>query len=139
MIIESIQEVKGMTEKSIHSSLPVSARTSYDGYQITCSDGGKFSVVIDNGQDCCENWGYLTSEDDLSEFIGARLLSVHTTDKALNTKVLEKDKLKTKECVFVTFQTDKGNFQIVAYNQHNGYYGHDVIIAACDRVETVTI
>lgn len=133
-VIESIQEVKGLPESAIHSSLAESVWNRFDGYQVTCSDGSKYSVVIDNGQGCCEHWGYLTSEDNLREFIGAQLLDVTVTDKVLNTKVLEPDSLQAEECVFVTFQTDKGDFQLVAYNQHNGYYGHDVLIALNDRV-----
>ena len=133
-VIEAIQEVKELTESSIHGSLAESGRKRFDGYRVTCSDDSKYSVVVDNEQDCCESWGYLTSEDNLSEFIGAQLLDVTVTDEVLNTKVLEPNSLQAEDCVFVTFQTDRGAFQLVAYNQHNGYYGHEVIIALDDRV-----
>jgi hypothetical protein len=88
-------------------------------------------VGIKNGQSCCEQWGYLTSEDsnDLDSFIGGELLSITSTDSTLMSTTL--DKLSTEgididSAVFITFETTKGTFQITAYNEHNGYYGHDV-------------
>lgn len=38
---------------------------TYDGYCIE-TDSRQLYFVINNGQDCCENWGYLSSKDALS-------------------------------------------------------------------------
>jgi hypothetical protein len=133
-IIQSIKDIQELKSKDIHLDLKEYPWITYDGYQVTCTDGSKYSVVICNEQNCCENWGYLASEDDLSNFVGGRLLDVVTTDEALNTKILKPYSLQTEECIFVTFKTDKGDFQLVAYNQHNGYYGHDIIVAMNDKV-----
>lgn len=102
-----------------------------DGYMVE-TENHTYYVLIDNGQSCCENWGYLTSEDDHDYFIGAELLSVSVTDTALNQTVLTKmDKLYVtdNETQFVTFETSIGAFQLAVYNSHNGYYGHGIMVA----------
>lgn len=51
---------------------------TYDGYCIE-TDSRKLYFVIDNVQGCCENWGYLSSEDDFGSFIGSELKNVYVT------------------------------------------------------------
>ena len=60
----------------------------YDGYKVTTEED-IYVVLISNGQNCCENFGYLSSEDDLSQFVGADLIDVVLTDTALNTKTVD--------------------------------------------------
>ena len=119
-LIESIQE----------GSFSLGKYDNYDGFIIK-TNLQEIKVGIENGQSCCEQWGYLTSEDsdDLDSFIGGELLSITSTDSTLMSTTL--DKLSTEgididSAVFITFETTKGTFQITAYNEHNGYYGHDV-------------
>ena len=38
--------------------------------------------------------------------------------------------------VFVNFDTSAGLFQLVAYNQHNGYYGHEVLVVSNELNES---
>ncbi len=104
--------------------------STYDGFIIK-TNLQEIKVGISNGQSCCENWGYLTSEDNdnFNSFIGAELLEVKVTDTALSTVVIENLKeVSNAETMFVTFETANGTFQIVAYNDHNGYYGHDAVL-----------
>ena len=56
---------------------------TYDGYCIE-TDSRKLYFVINNGQCCCENWGYLSSEDDFGSFIGSELKNVYVTDSEFN-------------------------------------------------------
>ena len=58
------------------------------------------------------------------------------TDTALNTKMVEakEDIYETGGIQFVTFNTDRGAFQLAVYNAHNGYYGHEILIAFGDDV-----
>lgn len=101
-----------------------------DGYKIE-TDKHIYHVLIDNGQSCCEDWGYLSSEDNFNNFIGSELREVNLTDTALNTKTLEKEipyGLDGGGIQFVDFVTDKGVFQLAVYNSHNGYYGHGIVI-----------
>lgn len=107
-----------------------------DGYKVD-TDKHVFYVLIDNGQSCCENWGYMTSEDDLNYFVGAELLDVKVTDTTLNQKVLTKmnnEYIDTSEIQFVDFITNKGTFQLAVYNSHNGYYGHGIVVAKDNEI-----
>lgn len=88
-------------------------------------------LLIDDYQSCCENYGYFMSEDDFSEFIDAELLDIKVTDTELKQGLLEKHNLDIDDkwfeggVLFVDIVTTKGTLQFVAYNEHNGYYGHE--------------
>lgn len=74
-----------------------------------------------------ESWGYLSSEDDFGSFIGSELKNVYVTDSELGTIVSNmKEDLDAGSAMFINVETTKGLLQFVAYNEHNGYYGHDV-------------
>jgi hypothetical protein len=81
------------------------------------------SVLISNNANCCEKWGYLTSVDDPTEFVGAALVGVTITDTALKT--YDHEELDAGDIMFVNIETDRGTFQIALYNAHNGFYGHE--------------
>ena len=102
---------------------------SYEGYQII-TDKQTIKLGISDGQSCCERSGYFMSEDDFSEFIGANLIDLVITDTCLNTKKLEEEELYGPELMFVNLNTDKGLLQFVAYNSHNGYYGHSAVVVS---------
>lgn len=99
----------------------------YSGYVIT-TDKQQIKVGISNQQSCCENWGYVTSEDDLTEYVGCSLIGITTTDSMLENKPFTGLDTDSGNCMFITFKTDKGDFQFVAYNEHNGYYSHEVTL-----------
>lgn len=96
---------------------------TYDGYCIE-TDSRQLYFVINNGQCCCENWGYLSSEDDFGSFIGSELKNVYVTDTKLGTIVSNmKEDLDAGSAMFINVETTNGLLQFVAYNEHNGYYG----------------
>lgn len=121
---------------------------TYDGYKIVTSEH-EYTILIDNMQNCCENWGYIVSEDNFEDFIGKELISVELTDTALNKDNIE-NIAKYKEDVdsiiksvrldwggiqFVDFKTTDGNvLQFAVYNEHNGYYGHSIIVAKDNEI-----
>lgn len=108
---------------------------SYDGYKVK-TDKHEFLLLIDNGQCCCESWGYFYLNDDEQEFIGSELRAVNLTDKALNKKKVDESGYY-EECggiQFVDFETDKGILQFAVYNAHNGYYGHPIIFAKDKKI-----
>lgn len=114
----------------------LAGKSNMDGYRVQ-TDLHTFHVLIDNNQSCCETWGYLSSEDDPQQFIGAKLLEVRLTDKALKSKVVENSGYYGDDCggiQFVDFITDRGAFQLAVYNAHNGYYGHEILIAKDEDV-----
>lgn len=109
---------------------------SMDGYKVK-TDKHEILILIDNGQSCCESFGYFSSDDALMGYIGTKLRDIELTDTALNVKsVQEKVEYGFDEggVQFVTFKTDKGDFQLAVYNSHNGYYGHGIIIAKDNEI-----
>lgn len=110
-----------------------------EGYKITTSNQD-IKLLIDNGQCCCESWGYFLTEDDTYKFIGTNILEIKLTDELnkgvdLNGKIdewlIDKNgqlNMYDGGCMFVDIVTDKGTLQFVAYNEHNGYYGHNACI-----------
>ena len=116
-------------------SIVTGAYSEYDGYEIS-TDENQYYVLINNGQSCCENWGYLSSDDNLDYFVGAELIEVKLTDVALNQKVVEESNYYDDGggIQFVDFVTDKGVLQLAVYNAHNGYYGHSILIAKNENI-----
>lgn len=108
---------------------------TYDGYLII-TDQQTIKVGIDNGQGCCERWGYVSSEDDVDQFVGASLLDIKLTDQALRTYSADEIPEYETSTMFVDFETDKGVLQLVCYNSHNGYYGHEAVLISRDLNNT---
>lgn len=101
-----------------------------EGYVVK-TDKQDILIGISNGQSCCENWGYFSTNDDIKEFVGADLLDIKLTDTSLNTKIIEekfKYGLDGGDIQFVDLITSKGTLQFAVYNSHNGYYGHSIEI-----------
>lgn len=102
-----------------------------DGYKVI-TDKHTIVVLIDNGQSCCESWGYFASEDDFAPFVGTELQEINLTDTALNTERVEASGYYGSDeggIQFVDFVTSQGTFQLAVYNAHNGYYGHGIVVA----------
>jgi hypothetical protein len=86
--------------------------------QFEFTDGSSF-IIFDNGQTCCEE-RYLTTEDDLSSFIGDQFLEI--TEKNYTIEDLSNGS-GDAECLDIEVQTNKGFFSFQCHNDHNGYYG----------------
>lgn len=102
------------------------------------------SALISPDRRCCEQFGSILSEDDLSQFIGSRLKRVYLTNTSCRTEYidyilsLKSTSAEQYKIQFINFETDKGMFQLTVYNADNGYYGHDIIIQVDDNVEYKT-
>ena len=118
--MEKILEIKDYVEPPL----------GLEGYEVI-TDKQHIKLSIDNYQSCCENWGYFWCNDNPQDFIGTSLIDVTLTDVALNEVHMKKNELDPKSkyfsggVMFVNLNTDKGVLQFVAYNEHNGYYGHE--------------
>ena len=99
-----------------------------EGYKIT-TDRQVIKLGIDNGQSCCENWGYFMSEDDVQSFVGSILIGIELTDTQLKkVEEFDIDNSYEGDAMFVNLKTNNGLLQFVAYNEHNGYYGHEACV-----------
>jgi len=99
-----------------------------DGFIITTTEQ-EIKLGINNVQSCCEDWGYFMSEDNLPDFIGAKLLNVNITDTLLKAHdEVDIDNMYVGGVMFVNLETSEGLLQFVAYNEHNGYYGHEACV-----------
>ena len=96
---------------------------SLEGYSIFLENGSRIDFGISNFQSCCEDWGTIDSPDNISDYNGAKLLEVNCID-ATSFNVTE----DLGNVAFISVMTSKGLFQMAAYNNHNGYYGHSVKI-----------
>ena len=109
----------------------------YDGYLIETNEH-KYLILINNGQSCCESWGYFSSDNDFEDFIGKELKEVRLTDTALNQQRLNEIEpygFDGGGIQFVDFVIANGDvLQFAVYNSHNGYYGHSILIAKDNEI-----
>lgn len=84
-------------------------------------EDGTWAKLKDDGQSCCEN-RYMSCDDDLTSFVGAKLLGGEITESDLKrTGARQLDDYH--EIQFLNIQTSQGVFTVVNHNEHNGYYG----------------
>lgn len=107
-----------------------------DGYIVT-TNKQRIKLGISGFQACCEKWGYFLSQDDVSEFIGANVLDVAVVDTLLNVNQMDDIDIYEGDVMFVNIETSRGTLQFVAYNEHNGYYGHTAIVE-CEQLNYTT-
>lgn len=108
----------------------------FDGYEVI-TEQERYLILISNMQNCCEDWGYTTTNDDVNDFIGSELIDVTFTDTSLNTLNIKKVSVynyvhDVVGVQFVNFVTSYGVLQLAVYNAHNGYYGHDIKVIKND-------
>lgn len=118
---------------------------SYSGFLIR-TDKQEIKLLIDNDQYCCEHHGYFMSEDDLQPFVGSQLLELSVTDTALKTHLMKERGLDETSpyvyeggVMFVNISTSNGLLQFVAYNEHNGYYGHEAKVISNQLNHNITL
>lgn len=80
-------------------------------------DGSRIKI-FDDGQSCCE-LRYMHTDDNLSDYLGARLIGVEIK----KGPTMEDDWGGAHEVQFLEVQTSSGSFTLASHNEHNGYYG----------------
>lgn len=110
---------------------------SFDGYEIK-TENATYRILIDNGQNCCESWGYFSSDDNFDDYLGKDLIDVSLTDTALNQqRVADSGWYDGDEggIQFVDFKFSDGSvLQFAVYNAHNGYYGHAIYVIKDEEI-----
>jgi hypothetical protein len=112
------------------------------GFEVL-TEKQSIKLYIDNDTACCEHWGHFWCNENPQDFIGAELRNVALTDTALNQAIMQANQLNPDDkwfeggVMFVNLETDQGTLQFVAYNEHNGYYGHEAKVqcAQLDHTE----
>jgi len=102
------------------------------GYKIKMNNSSKNIICkIENNQQCCERFGVYTM-NELNNFIGAEYHSVDIGNVVFNDG--DYDNMAIIE-IFIN--TNRGKICIQFYNEHNGYYSHDVFIQTEDGIKNV--
>lgn len=96
-----------------------------DGVKIDFDNDKSLVFGISNDQDCCEEWVYKVDDEDVSNYIGAKIHSIEIVDHYVSTQLEEIGACET-DCYFLNVMTTKGELNFAVYNIHNGYYGHRV-------------
>ena len=87
-------------------------------------ESGQTMTIWDGGDRDCGEYRYMSTSDDLQQFVGAAFLGLEVRD--VETQVLSRDDDDPGpaiECQFLVVQTDRGNITFENYNEHSGYYG----------------
>lgn len=106
----------------------------YNGIRIKTTNH-TIIAYISPYRKCCEIFGSILSQADLTPFIGKKLRKVYLTNTACKTEFVdyilsqESSSSMYYRIQFINFETDAGVFQFTVYNADNGYYGHDVVIS----------
>jgi hypothetical protein len=121
---EIISEIKDYEDGEMWSKVA--------GYEVVTTKQ-RIKLYIDNDSSCCESWGWFWCNDKPQDFIGAEVRGVSITDTALNQAVKKQRVDPSSEyfeggVMFVNIDTDRGVLQFIAYNDHNGYYGHSATV-----------
>lgn len=107
----------GRAAQPIHS-VKIDESACDDGALIIeFEDVGKL-VIADRGRSCCEA-RYMTCDDDLNSFVGARIAHI---DLEAGSDEQNGDYGYHEEA-FLKVRTTNGDFTVVNHNVHNGYYG----------------
>lgn len=105
----------------------------YDGFVVETEEE-EIYFVIQNGQQCCENWGvYLYTVENLKDYIGAEYLGYSENSCDQIIKDLEEEYVSSNETCFLNIHTSKGDIDFAVYNSHNGYYAHTVILKITNK------
>lgn len=113
---DTVDVIKSSLGKTIKT---IDMIAEHDGtLNITFSDDSTLQLW-DGGRSCCES-RYMTCEDNLSYFAGAKLTNVNISEAA--SPALD-DTDEYHEIQFLDITTSTGLIQIATHNEHNGYYG----------------
>lgn len=118
--IEEVCDFKIDNSDQIHEGIKIETETE------------RILFLIDSYRQCCENFGkYLSTPEDLKEYIGAEYLGYSNDSKEL--PIVEEVFGEKFETMFLNIHTSKGTIDFAVYNRHNGYYSHAVILKITDK------
>jgi len=95
----------------------------YEDNLVFRFDDGSGIRIYDDGQSCCEH-RYMTTDDDLQAFVGAKFVEAIKQSAANRL-----DEWGEHEVAFLVIKTSLGAFTVETHNEHNGYYGGFWLVA----------
>jgi hypothetical protein len=118
---ETVKAGKDAVGKEIaHAAVVLGADAGHygdtDKLVLTFTDKSALEIW-DDGQSCCEH-RFMHTDDELGDFVGATFLDAEVRDGPA-----EDMEYGEKESQFLVISTSIGQFTVVNYNEHNGYYG----------------
>jgi hypothetical protein len=120
-MIDGVEQLFNKVIESVHCA--------GDELEFIFTDKTKY-VISDHAQQCCEK-RYMNTDDCLSNFHGAKFVNA-TIEDGPRPKVPEAEQYidyGDVDSQFLIVTTTKGQFTVVNYNEHNGYYGgFDVVL-----------
>ena len=90
-------------------------------------------TITDEGQQCCE-YRYMTTDDNLSSFVGAAFVGADTSSSGVSSPNYN-DNGEEEDTMFLNVRTGFGVFTMETHNEHNGYYGGFEIFASLNYKE----
>lgn len=103
----------------------------YEGYRIkTEQDNIKF--VVDNSKNVGELWGYLSTPEDLKDYIGAEYLG-YTSDSRDKTKVSNNIE-RLSNCQFLNIKTSNGDIDFAVYNACGNFYHKETLLIINNKI-----
>lgn len=106
------------------------------GIKIT-TNKQEIKVLINDFQSCCEQYDVLILSPNctlpIPDIIGHEIKNVGWGKEIVNNLTCQIGSLNfynetLQESAIVNIETNKGLYQIIAYNDHNGYYQHSVCV-----------
>ena len=116
-LVEVLADAKGQTINEIR--LDAESSKLYIEFE-----NGKRIAVFDDGQRCCES-RYMKTDDNLKDFIGAKLLDIEIKEG----HDIEGSGYGDHEVQFLDISTDRGVITFSNHNEHNGCYSGFSIVA----------
>ena len=122
---EALKAAVGKTIQDISIGEEKAEWSTPDTLRFTFTDGSGLKIW-DDGQSCCEH-RYMYTDDELTDFYGAEFRDAEVRDGPSESP---DGWGEVKESQFLIITTSVGQFTVVNYNEHNGYYGGFLIQAS---------
>lgn len=116
----AFEELAGHTVASVED-----LKVGEDSVRFVCADGTRF--VMKHDQDCCESVQIEEIIGDISDLIGAKVITSVVTTSSDDPEGYKRDyPPESVTWTFYTIQTEKGAVTIRWLGESNGYYSESV-------------
>jgi hypothetical protein len=126
--------------KNIVNLCEIRDDTGWDGIRIELDDESLLEFKIDNDQRCCETFGYYVNDKFyLSKYIESTINKINVEIDPSHEDNDNYGDDSNPINLTITIYTDNEYFKIILYNQHNGFYKHQVSVQILDECKIYEI